>query len=250
MIGITDAFRATSVRIGDLIVPGKSVERVLQKYCKHPFIQSGDPKFPYQFFGSGVGIKVEGRHFVFCCGHQIDQFNPETVTIRSAPTDVTISGSRLIKPTLTDENRDADWVDVRAIEYEVDRYGIANLSQEFFAINGNNIWPSSDAGIFILYGYPTERQDINYEIPHITARATTVKGRYDGASASPHVHRIKMDRKTIFDADGMSGGAVFYLGENTDGYFIGFAGMIMRGGARSDYIHFIEAGFLSLIGQS
>jgi hypothetical protein len=250
MLGIADAFRATSVRIGDLIVPGRSVERVLQKYCKHLFIHTGDMQFPYQFFGSGVAIKTERKHFILCCGHQIDQFDPETVTIRSAPTNVTISGSRLIKPTLTDENEDSDWVDARAMEYEVDRYGIANLSQEFFPTNTNNIWPSSYAGTFILYGYPTERQDIDYSIPHITARATTVKGDYDGASASPHVHRLRMDRKVIFDADGMSGGAVFYLGENTEGYFVGFAGMIIRGGARSEYVHFIEASFLTLMVQS
>jgi hypothetical protein len=250
MLGIADAFRATSVQIGGLILPGKAVEKVLQKYCKHLFIHTGNQQFPYQCFGSGVAIRVDGRHFVFCCGHQIDQFNPETVTIRSAPSNVTISGSRLIKPTLNDENRDSDWTDIRAMEYEVDRYGIANLSQEFFPTKAGNIWPISYSDIFILYGYPTERQDIDYSIPHITARATTVQGSYDGPSASRHVHRLKMDRKTIFDADGMSGGAVFYLGNNTEGYFIGLAGMIIRGGSQSDYIHFIEAGFLCQMARS
>jgi hypothetical protein len=72
-----------------------------------------------------------------------------------------------------------------------------------------------------------------------------VSGEYAGQSNSPHLHRIKMGRKEIFDVDGMSGGPIFYLGTTGVGeYFAGFAGMIMRGGAKSDFIHFIDAEFM------
>jgi hypothetical protein len=47
-----------------------------------------------------------------------------------------------------------------------------------------------------------------------------------------------------FDADGMSEGPVFYIGGAPGSYFVGFAGMIMRGGKASNYLHFMAADFL------
>jgi hypothetical protein len=46
------------------------------------------------------------------------------------------------------------------------------------------------------------------------------------------------------DADGMSGGPVFYIGGAPGNYFAGFAGMLMRGGSDANYLHFMSAGFM------
>ena len=46
------------------------------------------------------------------------------------------------------------------------------------------------------------------------------------------------------DADGMSGGPVFHIGGGPGSYFAGFAGMLLRGGRASAYLHFMSAGFL------
>ncbi len=39
----------------------------------------------------------------------------------------------------------------------------------------------------------------------------------------------------------MSGGPVFYTGRIGVSFFIGWAGMIMRGGDNSEYLHFLAA---------
>jgi hypothetical protein len=54
-----------------------------------------------------------------------------------------------------------------------------------------------------------------------------------------------MDRKAIFQTDGMSGGSVFYIGRAAGSFFIGFAGMIIRGSETSEIIHFVDANFLA-----
>ena len=91
---------------------------------------------------------------------------------------------------------------------------------------------------------------MDYLLPHITARATQVTGTYDGKSNSPHVHRLEMNRKENFDADGMSGGPVFYIGaRGIARYFIGLAGMVIRGSQTSDILHFIEADYLLLMAE-
>ena len=70
-----------------------------------------------------------------------------------------------------------------------------------------------------------------------------VRGEYAGVTIAPYLHRIRMDRNQTFDADGMSGGPVFYLGCSRRRFSIGFAGMIMRGSATSDFLHFVPAEF-------
>jgi hypothetical protein len=245
-IGILGGLLATSVDVGGVFVPASQVENTLHKFCKKLFIYTGDQKFVYQFFGSATALKIGDRHLLFCCGHQIDQFNAEAVSFLHIGANHTISGSRKIWPILTEENKDTDLIDLRAIEYPVEKYGIQNLSSQFFPIRcGKNVWPANFHGTFVIFGYPTERQRVDYEIPHVHGSAVYVQGEYVGPSSSPYLHRIKMRRSKIFDADGMSGGPVFYLGKTGIGqYFIGFAGMTMRGGAQSDFLYFIEAEFM------
>jgi hypothetical protein len=250
---IIDDFTKASAYVGGLFVPAGSLESALKKYCKKLFIHTGVSEFPYEFFGSASALKIGSKHLVFCCGHQIDQYNPENVSILHVATNNTISGGRKIWPTVTDDNKDTDWIDVRALEYPIQQFEIPNLSSDFFSIEKHkNVWPiNSELGtktVFLLYGYPTEHQVVDYEIPRIHNVATCTTALYDGPSNSPYVHRIRMTRKDVFDSDGMSGGPVFYLGSTGVGeYFVGFAGMIVRGSQTSDFIHFVEARFLLTI---
>lgn len=245
-IGVLGSLVARSIDVGGLFIPASQAEKTLHKFCKKLFIHTGDPQFPYQFFGSATALKIADRHILFCCGHQIDQFDPEAVSFLHIGTNHTVSAGRKIWPTLTDDNKDTDWIDVRGLEYPIEEYSIPNLSSQFFSIQpGRNVWPKDFDGTLFLFGYPTERQLVDYEIPHVHGVAIYVSGEYAGPSGSPHLHRIRMNRTAVFDADGMSGGPVFYLGRReAEEYFAGFAGMIVRGGAKSDYIHFIEAEFM------
>ena len=92
----------------------------------------------------------------------------------------------------------------------------------------------------MVFGYPSIRQQ--FEGARIGARCIEVQAVYDGGTSSPHLHRVKMDRP--LDADGMSGGPVFYLGGGPGNFFAGFAGIVMRGGGESNYLHFMAAEFL------
>lgn len=244
MLGVLGAKQARHVQIGNLWHDSSKVEHVLQHYCKQIFILTGSNEFPYQFFGSGLAVRFGKKHFLFCTGHQISQFNPDRVAIYVKSKNSTITASSLFVPNVTKENTDTDWIDVRMLEYKVENYNISNLTSEFFPAEDKRIWPVEDRGHFLVFGYPSKRQSIDYETPHIQAHIVEVSATYDGPSNSPFVHRLKMDRKEKFDADGMSGGAVFYIGGPAGTYFAGLAGMIIRGSATSDFIHIIEAEFL------
>jgi hypothetical protein len=48
----------------------------------------------------------------------------------------------------------------------------------------------------------------------------------------------------MFNPGGMSGGPVFYLGGTLGDYFMGFAGIVIRGSKSSEILHFLAADFV------
>jgi hypothetical protein len=230
---------AWPVQIGALWQSAWDVEQILQKYCKQIFALTGDPRWPECPVGSGAAIKIANRHFVFCCIHQIRGYTPDKIAIPlSFDTKImNATTARILKAT--DENRDGDTVDVAAFEFDLAHYDVANLTNEFYPIDDARIWPAGTTQMpFMAFGYPSQRQ--LFDEDRIGARCISVQAVYDGGTSSPHLQRVRMEKP--LDADGMSGGPVFYIGGAPGDYFAGFAGMIMRGGG--NYLHFMSAGFL------
>ncbi len=248
-LGIMASLVSTSLEVGRLVILARDLENYLKRFCKHLFILTGDNDHPYRLLGSATALKIRDRYLLYCCGHQIDDVDPSMVCFLHAESNTTISGSRIIWPTKTAENTDVDWTDVRGIQYVPESYALANLSSHFFEIiPRRNVWPKDFREHFLIFGYPSERQRLDYQdgpsLKHIHGVQTFTTGTYDGPSNSPFVHRLKMSRTEVFNVDGMSGGPIFYLGTRGIGdYFVGFAGIIQRGGRESDYLHFLEADF-------
>ena len=117
------------------------------------------------------------------------------------------------------------------------------MTSEFLPVDDARIWPFGTAKLpFMVFGYPSKRQLFDETGAGIGARSIEIQAVYDGATSSPHLHRLKMEK--VLDADGMSGGPVFYIGGAPNSFFVGFAGMVMRGGENSNYLHFMAADFL------
>jgi hypothetical protein len=75
----------------------------------------------------------------------------------------------------------------------------------------------------------------------MNSRTVIVSAEYDRESHSPLTHRIRMTRTRQFGSDGLSGGSVFHLGRNEEGFFLGLAGFVMRGSQTSEIIHIMGA---------
>jgi hypothetical protein len=232
---------AWPVQIGTLWHSAWVVENVLQKFCKQIFALTDDPQFPYCLVGSGTAIKIAGRHFVFCCRHQIHEYTPDKIAIPLSFDTKIMSATTTRALKVTDENRDGDTIDVAAFEFEIEHSNVANLTNEFFPIEDARVWPTGAVRMpFMAFGYPSQRQQ--FDENRIGAKCIEIQASYDGGSLSPHLQRMRM-QKTL-DADGMSGGPVFYIGGAPGNYFAGFAGMLMRGGSDANYLHFMSAGFM------
>jgi hypothetical protein len=232
---------AWPVQIGSLWHSAWELENVLQKFCKPIFALTDDSQFPYCLMGSGVAVKMADRHFLFCCRHQIRDYTPDKIAIPLSFDTKIMSASSMRALAITDANHDDDVIDIAAFEYNVQDHGVPNLTSEFLPIDDARIWPTGSAQMpFMVFGYPSTRQ--LFDETSIGARSIEIQAIYDGGTSSPHLHRITMEN--ALDTDGMSGGPVFYIGGAPGSYFVGFAGMVMRGGKNSKYLHFMAADFL------
>jgi hypothetical protein len=217
-----------------------TLENALHKFCKHIFVVTGDEQFPYSFRGSGTAVKIAGRHFLFCCRHQIGDCSPEQIAIRVSFETQIFSASTMRWPSPPDGDQDGDSSDFVVFEYFPENYPVPNLTSEFFPLDEERIWPTGSTKLpFMIFGYPFARQIV--EESRIQANSLEVPGIYDGGTSSPHLHRLKMQRDKPFDADGLSGGPIFYVGGSPGSYFAGLVGMTVRGSATSEYLHFIAA---------
>lgn len=244
-LGIEQTRLAKAIQIGSVLIDPKNVEETLHRYVKHIFALNDSDQIPYSFPGSGSAIRIANRHLLFCCGHQIELWKPDQIAFNIYNSNTIISSTSMFHPTVNSSNADTDFIDARAFEYQIEKYDCDNLESDFFPANPQRIWPNYSINApFMVYGYPSSLQDVDYSFPKIASHAVEIKATYDGGTSSPHLHRIKMVRNTQFNSDGMSGGPVFYLGKEKGSYFLGWAGMVMRGSASSEYLHFLAANFL------
>jgi hypothetical protein len=181
---------------------------------------------------------------LFCCQHQIKGYQPSDVVISSDQTGtVLISGSSFVSRTETAADSSEEYLDVCAIRFETEKYGIQNLDSAFLDVRKEDCWKGTTGSAFYLFGYPSSLRQVDYEKPHIDVRHVVTSARYCAASAAEGVHRIEMTRTGSFSSDGLSGGIVFHISEDNHGFYAGFAGMILRGSDGSEFLHFIEAGY-------
>ncbi|WP_020173983.1 hypothetical protein [Methyloferula stellata] len=241
----------SAVRMGRLIIPARLIEATLHRYVKALVCQTGSAEFPYSLRGAMAMLKFGGRYFAIFCRHQIADLSPGDVSWlpQTAGGAVYIGGGTFCDISPDTSNEDEEFTDVCGIEFQPNRYTIENLDSEFFEIVPDDCWPSNSLGYFIVFGMPSclqrvEISEIDSKMAGINFRTLVVGARYLRKSHARWVHQAEMLRKDTFEADGMSGGAVFHIGRDTCGYFVGLAGIVMRGSASSANFHFIDMGFL------
>jgi hypothetical protein len=236
--------RESAVRIGTIWVPGRQVETTLARYTKQLFCLTHVEAYPYTFLGSASGIRFGEKCYTVWCRHQTRQYRPDDVTIPIEDGKTLISGSRFLYVEPDRSNDGEDFTDLCAMEFLPANYGVANLDASFFALNEPECWHGSADATFFLFGYPTNLRNVDYDAPHVNVRQVVTSGRYVRPTSARALHCIEMTRTKGFSADGLSGGPVYHLSKDHNGYFIGLAGTIMRGGESSNYIHFLDVRFL------
>jgi hypothetical protein len=236
----------SAVRVGSIWVPEEQLPQVLAPYTKLVFCLTSSDDHPYSLRGSATGLRFQGQHLLFCCAHQIAEQSPRNVVI---PVDKTgrklVSGTRIIRLNELPEIAGEEVVDVCAIYFDPADYGEPQLERGFFDIKGADLWDLEPHTTFLAYGYPTSLReygtdDINGALSDIKVKMTATAGRYHHRSSAAGLHAIALERSATYSSDGLSGGAVFHLGEDAAGFYCGFAGIVVRGSDTSNIIYFMD----------
>ena len=83
---------------------------------------------------------------------------------------------------------------------------------------------------------------VDYEVPHVHVGQVVTSADYHRPSHARYLHSLKITGKKSFTVDGLSGGPVYHIAKDQGGFYIGLAGLMVRGG--SDFIHFIDVRFI------
>jgi hypothetical protein len=87
--------------------------------------------------------------------------------------------------------------------------------------------------------------DVTGALSEIKVKMIVTGAKYGSATSAAGLHSLVMERKGAYSADGLSGGAVFHLGEDARGFYCGFAGIVLRGSDTSDILHFMDSRLIS-----
>jgi hypothetical protein len=237
-----------SVRVGKLWVPAGQLGPALSRFTRLVFCLTRNVEHPYALRGSATGLRWQGHHLAFYCKHQIQGFDRGDVVL---PLDqegkVLVSGSTFVEMIPSAENSGEEFGDICAMHFKPEDYRNTSVDRAFFDLIEADNWHGDKESAFLVYGYPTSLRNLEYAEPtyvlsnvRVTQIVTT--GKYVRASNAMGVHIIEMQRRTgNYSADGLSGGPVFQLGEDAQGFYCGFAGVILRGSDTSNLLHFLEA---------
>ena len=242
-------FEATSVRIGNIWVQAREVEKTVARYAHQVFCLPDGVDY-YALRGTASALRYKNNCALFVCRHQYRDFPADRVMIaEDEGAKNLISGSTLITVTPETHNKDEEILDVSAMRYEPKNYSKPNLESRFFPIIESDLWKGNADANFFCYGYPFEHVKMKIDkedgkLQAIDVRKVFTSAKYAGKSAAQNTHRIEMTRLTEWDSNGMSGGPVFHIGQDSQGFFVGFAGIITRGSPSSDFLHIVDANFL------
>jgi hypothetical protein len=214
------------------------------------FCLTKNEEHPYALRGSATSLRWQGHHLAFYCKHQIRGFDRGDVVV---PLDqegkILVSGSTFVEMIPSAENSGEEFGDLCAMHFRPEDYRQTNVDRAFFDVNEADNWRGDTESAFLVYGYPTslrnlEHAEPSYALSHVKVTQIVTTGKYIRPSKAIGVHVIEMQRTGDYSSDGLSGGPVFQLGEDAQGFYCGFAGVILRGSDTSNFLYFLEARFL------
>ncbi len=235
------------IRIGRVWVRVSDLPDSLSRFTRLVFCLTGSNEHPYCLRGSATSLRWRDNRLSFYTQHQVAGFEADKIAM---PLDqegkVLVSGSTHIRMMPTEATVGEEFGDLGAMHFKPEDYPALNLDRCFFELLDGNLWRGEQASTFIIYGYPTSLRDMEHAEPshalsHIKVRQIVTAARYVQASHALGAHVVELQGEGDYSRDGLSGGPIFCLGEDAQGFFCGFAGIILRGSDTSNLMHFLDA---------
>ena len=218
----------TSIDFNGLMVPANSILGAIKTHCEPALFHTGDEADLYSISKSGTLFKVKfkGRYFAISSRHQVlDQgYDHENLVLHNYFRKRLLTSHRAVFPEGSEfQKEDFDALLHEFTEVvrsgELPSLGWYDLTRE---INRDSI---GEIKLAFAVGYPGAFNFIDYEKPAYQAVAKGIVGTPTKSGISG---RLAFDpvEPVDFDPSGMSGGPVFGLELDRDGYRASFAGIL------------------------
>lgn len=241
---LIDRLANTSVRLNGVAIPAtpqSALTSALARYVDNLIVWNDHDTYKVSLVGSAVPIRFEGRYFLLCTNHQLQQSQPENVSLlgRDGKDIITSSGLR----RFDDQNNPA-YLDLAAFEFTEPCEAHPHLKERFF--NLREVPPdaiNTDVIFAIVAGFPSTDQ--NYDLEennHIGKFKRIVLCQPNPESYDPKLMCLTTNGPLGFDPDGMSGGSAFVVQRIGGEFRAYFAGVVVTAGV--DRFHIIKVGYI------
>ncbi len=203
--------------------------------------ENNDPEYKYTIRGTCFLCRYAGIDYAITAKHVVKDYSAEDAWIPFHP------GARKAIPyneqviTNALNAEDTDCADLAFFRLERSMYLDSQFAGQlpYLISDPRQIWQPTLKGHFILRGFPSNVNTVDYDEGVIGQRAFEVEADYIKPSPMDHCHNIQFrDTSMCSDLDGLSGTPVFWIGD-TEPHDHLFAGLLLRAG--SDQGHFVHA---------
>ncbi len=241
---LLDTMLKTSARIGQLIIPAKSLESYLGRFASQLTVWTHDDVYKVSIPGSAIRLIHKGRIMLVCSMHQLKDVELRDVSILlpDGSHAITSSGSRSFR--IGEQSDSSDAYDVAGFDFTEPASEFPALTEKCFKFDCcPPDAPNSHILAFVVAGYPTADQQ--YELAeknHLGMVRRVLVAEPDSQPTDRALLKLKFVQHLDFDPDGLSGGPAFVMQLVQGEVRAYLGGMVLRAGKSHCYI--LKSGYL------
>ncbi len=244
LLGITGTSLATSIKVGDLFVRPKELQKHLGRYAQRFVSYRDDNVYEFQHIGTATGIRYRGRHFAISTDHQRRLGADGKLGIVCDPGQSMITPSFMRTLNFPNEADREDQHDFTVLEYEPEKYPNRQLSSQFFRVDFDSGVGQAVGRIALNLGYPTRLQNVDYHQRRVDLLVVSSYVELIGKTSSENVFQFKTVAEDRYFEDGMSESPLFEVYKGQDGFQVRLLGIVVRGGAKSRFGRVVSADYI------
>ena len=245
---ILDEVLNASVHLGSLLIPARSLQTVLGKYCQHLYVWTHVEEYKVRLVGTAIPIRYQNRFLLLCSRHQLKDVNPQDVCLMYPDGSLAVSCAGFRAYNYNDEviEEKGDEFDLAVFDFTEpcnEHPKLKNLFFEFRSAPPDCL--SNHILALILVGFPSEDQNYDlYENNHIGSVKRNLVALPENQPSDSCLLKAKFIEPIDFNPDGLSGSPVFViqLSPNKKRRDVYLAGMALRSGQNEFY--FIKSGYI------
>jgi hypothetical protein len=226
-----------------------------EEICSPIFFESENKNYPYWGKGSSFFISSNNSVYWLTARHAIENLKGLIDNLRVFAKE----GSKISMPfdekytIASNLNEDNEWKDVLMLRVDLEDFDASGDASITAQDIDSGCCPASgleETQRLFVIGYPAEKSEVNYELDKILTTRAILNAEYCGPSLDAYCHSLKiLNSSNLSNLDGLSGSPVFILKteqrENVEFIFPLLVGMVIRGTASSNILHFISSEIFS-----